>query len=111
MSYAVTATSSVEAPQFRVRPSSVTAEQFGMPGRVGAWVSAAASTVSLSRLGPPTGVVAVARILLPPAARSALIVFVAQVVQFAVGGKDTFGATTLPPIEMSMGRSAPVPLA
>ncbi len=64
-----------------------------------------------SRLGPPSAVVAVARILLEPAFRGTLTVLVAQVFQSAVAGKDTPEATTVPPTEMSMGRSTAVPLA
>src|SRR5258705_406042 len=96
MSYAVTPTLSVEAPQERVRPFSVTAEQLVWPGRLGAWVSAAAPMLIRSRLGPPLAVVAVARILLEPAFSVTSRLLVAQVSQLAVAGKETPVATTVP---------------
>src|SRR3954447_5002895 len=111
MSYAVTPTLSVDAPQVRVSASSAMSEQLGCPGRVGAWVSAAASTLTRSRLGPPAAVVAVARILSEPAVSGTSTVPVAQVFQSAVAGKDTPEATTVPFTEMSIGRSVEVPLA
>lgn len=40
-----------------------------------------------------------------------LTVLVVQVFQSAVAGKDTAEATTVPPTEMSIGRSTDVPLA
>src|SRR5689334_19974914 len=111
MSYALTLTLSVEAPQARVSASSPMSEQLGCPGRVGAWVSAAASRLIRSRLGPPLAVVAVARIVSVPAVSGTLTVLVTQVFQSAVAGKDTPEATTVPPTEMSIGRSVEVPLA
>ncbi len=107
----MTPTLSVEAPQFRVRPSSPMSEQLGWPGRVGAWPSVAVPTLMRSRLGPPFAVVAVARILSVPAVSGTFTVFVAQVFQSAVAGKETAGATTVPLTEMSNGRSTAVPLA
>src|SRR4051812_39996805 len=85
--------------------------QLGCPGRVGAWVSAAASRLTRSRLGPPLAVAAVARILLEPAFSGTFTVLVAQVFQSAVAGKETAEATTVPLTEMSIGRSVDVPLA
>src|SRR5262245_16113886 len=100
MSYAATPTSSVDAPQARVGASSPTSGRRGWPGGAGAWVSAAASTLVRSRLGPPLSVVAVARTLLEPAFSGMFTVLVTQVFQSAVAGKDTPEATTVPPTEM-----------
>src|SRR5215211_4904411 len=104
MSYATTPTLSVDAPQCSVRPDSPMSEQDGWPGIDGGWVSPATPALSRSRFGPPLAVVAVARILLAPAARLALMVTVCQVVQAPVPGKARPGLTRLPSIAMSSGR-------
>src|SRR6266511_3594587 len=110
MSYAKTATLSVDAPQLRVNAFSPMLLQLGAPGVVGAWVSAAAPTVSLSTFGPPLEVVAVARILLVPLIRSPLTDNVCQVSQVPVPGNVRL-AITVPLTAMSIGRAVVVPLA
>src|SRR5262245_10150668 len=111
MSYAVTPTLSVEAPQLKVRRSSPMSEQLGWPGRDGASRSTGAPTASLSRLGPPLAVVAVALTVLLPAFSWPLTVWVVQVVQAPVPGNDWLAATEVPLTVMFIGRSTVVPLA
>ena len=81
-------------------------------GLGGSFVPVNAVTVSLSTFGPPFAVVAVARIVLVPAASvQASPSGPIQVSQFAVAGNDTPDATTAPLTAMSIGRSTVVPLA
>src|SRR5689334_8360973 len=101
---------SLAGAQLRVMLSSVIAVQLVAPGVVGGWVSADAPTVSLSRLGPPLAVVAVARTVLLPAFSGALSVLVAQVFQSVVAGNETPVATTAPLTVIVIGRSTVVPL-
>src|SRR6266536_6549538 len=98
MSYAMTPTLSVDAPQFRVRLFAVMVVQFAGPGCDGAWVSFDPLTRSRSRLGPPVLPVAVARTVLAPAVRVALTVTVDQVSQLPVGGK--FDEVTTVPLTL-----------
>src|SRR5207244_13365052 len=62
--------------------------------------------VSLSRFGPPSAVVPVARTELAPALSVTLTEDVDQVSQFAVSGNDRPDLTTTPLTMMSIGRSA-----
>src|SRR4051794_31858615 len=111
MSYAATPTLSVEAAQVRVMPVSPMAPQAGLPGMVGRTLSAGAPTESRSRLGPPFAVVAVARIVLAPAARSALTASSAQVSQSPVPAKTRSALTAAPLTVIVIGRATVVPLA
>src|SRR5204862_95147 len=111
MSYATTPTLSVDAPHDSVRLVCPMFEQLGWPGWVGGWVSPDVPTVSLSTLGPPFAVVAVALIVLVPAFSVAVIVSVCQVSQLAVAGNETPPIASEPLTLMSMGRSAVEPLA
>src|SRR5436309_2783035 len=67
--------------------------------------------VSLSRLGPPPAVVAVARTVLLPAFNDAVMLTSAQVSQLAVGSNARLAAITVPSTLMSAGRLVVVPLA
>src|SRR3954463_9048712 len=111
MSYATTPTLSVEAPQVSVRLVSVTSPHAGWPGAVGGTVSPGTPTSSLSTLGPPLAVVAVARIRLVPADRPTVNVTVCQVSQVPVLGNDSALRTSVPLTVMSIGRSTLAPLA
>src|SRR5690348_12674411 len=102
MSYATTPTLSVEAPHVSVRLFSVTLLQAGWPGAVGGLVSPGTPAVSLSTLGPPLAVVAVARIVLAPAESPTVNVTVCQVSQLPVLGNDSALRTSVPLTEMSI---------
>src|SRR5690349_18737968 len=111
MSYATTPTSSLDAPQDSVRLVAVMAAQAGCPGAVGGTVSPGTPTVSASTLGPPSAVVAVARILLVPAGSPTVKVTVCHVSHPPVPGNASAPRTRVPFTEMSIARFTAVPLA
>src|SRR6185369_3513067 len=111
MSYATTPTLSLDAPHVRVRLFSVMSLHAGWPGAVGGTVSPGTPAVSLSTLGPPLAVTAVARIALAPAESPTVNVTVCQVSQLPVLGNDSALRTTVPLTVMSIGRSTLAPLA
>src|SRR5690242_4837782 len=71
----------------------------------------ASPSVSLSTFGPPFAVVAVARTMLLPAFRFAVMLAVCQVSHVPVPGNARFCATRVPLTVMSIGRLVVVPLA
>ncbi|OLB65892.1 MAG: hypothetical protein AUI10_04995 [Actinobacteria bacterium 13_2_20CM_2_72_6] len=111
----MTPTLSEDADQARLTLFAVTPVVCRLGGADGAWLSGppvpTPETLSLSTLGPPLVPVAVARITLAPDFSVTGIVASVHVSQLAVGAKGTPVAATVPLTVMSMGRSAPVPLA
>ena len=112
ISYRTTPTLSEAAVQVKVAAFDLMLLTARFAGADGGWVSSLVGlTVSLSAFGPPSAVVARARILLVPAASVSRTVLVCQVVQAPVPGKVMPTAPATPLTVKSSGRAAVVPLA